>query len=327
MVRTGASAYIKYGFETSYGAVTGTYENTINKSFGLQDKMSSLTLTNNKVNLAKLNQNTVDRFAYGQQSGSASVSFTLSNPWLFGMVLSAPVSTGSSPYTHTWQNSTLLPEARTVQIEVGINDSTNMTRRLKGGVVGAVAISTSVGGMVECSTDITYGQETAPTTALTPPTKPTQESPYTFAHAQLTFAGIPVAQCQDVSLNLSQNAELLYGLNSHSAVDAYKKVLDITGSFKAAWQDKVFLQHLLDQLLANGTGETIGAGSDPELEFKLTFTKSATNEIITINCYGLTLNDLGLSGLEPVEVLFSDVSFTAKTIKVVAKSLMATENG
>ena len=327
MVRTGASAYIKYGFETSYGAVTGTYENTINKSFGLQDKMSSLTLTNNKVNLAKLNQNTVDRFAYGQQSGSASVSFTLSNPWLFGMVLSAPVSTNSSPYTHTWQNSTLLPEARTVQIEVGINDSTNMTRRLKGGVVGAVAISTSVGGMVECSTDITYGQETTPTTALTPPTKPTQESPYTFAHAQLTFAGSVVAQCQDVSLNLSQNAELLYGLNSHSAVDAYKKVLDITGSFKAAWQDKVFLQHLLDQLLANGTGETIGAGSDPELEFKLTFTKSATNEIITINCYGLTLNDLGLSGLEPVEVLFSDVSFTAKTIKVVAKSLMATENG
>ena len=325
MVRTGASAYVKYGFETSYAGIGAASD--INKSFGLQDKMSSLTLTNNKVNLAKLNQNTVDRYAYGQQSGSASVSFTLSNPWLFGMVLSAPVSTNSSPYTHTWQNSTLLPEARTVQIEVGINDSTNMTRRLKGGVVGAVAISTSVGGMVECSTDITYGQETTPTTALTPPTKPTQESPYTFAHAQLTFAGIPVAQCQDVSLNLSQNAELLYGLNSHSAVDAYKKVLDITGSFKAAWQDKVFLQHLLDQLLANGTGETIGAGSDPELEFKLTFTKSATNEIITINCYGLTLNDLGLSGLEPVEVLFSDVSFTAKTIKVVAKSLMATENG
>ena len=324
MVRTGASAYIKYGFETSYGAVAS---NTVNKSFGLQDKMSSLTLTNNKVNLAKLNQNTVDRFAYGQQSGSASVSFTLSNPWLFGMVLSAPVSTGSSPYTHTWQNSTLLPEARTVQIEVGINDSTNMTRRLKGGVVGAVSISTSVGGLVDCSTDITYGQETTPTTALTPPTKPTQESPYTFAHAQLTFAGSVVAQCQDVSLNLSQNAELLYGLNSHSAVDAYKKVLDITGSFKAAWQDKVLLQHLLDQLLANGTGETIGAGSDPELEFKLTFTKSATNEIITINCYGLTLNDLGLSGLEPVEVLFSDVSFTAKTIKVVANSTMETEDG
>ena len=48
---------------------------------------------------------------------------------------------------------------------------------------------------------------------------------------------------------------------------------------------------------------------------------------ITINCYGLTLNDLGLSGLEPVEVLFSDASFTAKTIKVIANSTMETEDG
>ena len=322
MVRTGASAYVKYGFETSYGAVAA---NTVNKSFGLQDKMSSLTLTNNKVNLAKLNQNTVDRFAYGQQSGSASVSFTLSNPWLFGMVLSPPVRSGSAgSRVFTWQNSTLLPEARTVQIEVGIDDSTNMTRTLKGGIVGAVALSTSVGGLVDCSTDITYGQETAPSTALSAPILPSVQSPYTFAHAELTFAGAVVAQCQDVSLNLSQNAELLYGLNSHSAVDAYKKVLDITGSFKAAWVDKVLLEHLLDQLLADGTGETIGGSS--ELEFKLTFTKSAT-ESITINCYGLTLNDLGLSGLEPVEVLFSDASFTAKTIKVVANSTMETEDG
>ena len=322
MVRTGASAYVKYGFETSYGAVAA---NTVNKSFGLQDKMSSLTLTNNKVNLAKLNQNTVDRFAYGQQSGSASVSFTLSNPWLFGMVLSPPVRTGTAgARVFTWQNSTLLPEARTVQIEVGIDDSTNMTRTLKGGIVGAVALSTSVGGLVDCSTDITYGQETAPSTALSAPILPSVQSPYTFAHAELTFAGAVVAQCQDVSLNLSQNAELLYGLNSHSAVDAYKKVLDITGSFKAAWVDKVLLEHLLDQLLADGTGETIGGSS--ELEFKLTFTKSAT-ESITINCYGLTLNDLGLSGLEPVEVLFSDASFTAKTIKVVANSTMETEDG
>ena len=204
-----------------------------------------------------------------------------------------------------------------------------MVRTLKGGIVGSLGITTSVGGMVDCSADVTYGQESAPTapSSVTAPTKPTQQSPYTFAHAELTFAGTVVAQCQDVNLNLAQNAELLYGLNSHAAVDAYRKVLDITGSFKATWKDKVLLEHLLDQLLADGSGETIGAGSNAELEFKLTFTKSATNEIMTINCYGLTLNDLGLSGLEPVEVLFSDVNFTAKTIKVVAKSTMANEDG
>jgi hypothetical protein len=319
MVRTGAHAYIKYDFETGYGSGA-----TPNKSFGLQDKMTSLTLTNNKVNLAKLNQNTIDRYAYGQQSGSASVGFTLSNPWLFGMVLGEPVRTGTTNNRiFTYQNSTLNKEVRTIQVEVGVDDSTNMVRTLRGGIVGAVALSTAVGGLVDCTTDITYGQETAPSTTLGAPTLPSVQSPYTFAHAELYFGGIVVAQCQDVSLNLAQNAELLYGLNSHAAVDAYRRVLDITGSFKAAWVDKVLLEHLLDQLLADGTGETIGGSA--ELEFKLTFTKSAT-EKITINCYGLTLNDLGISGLEPVEVLFSDASFTAKTIKVVANSTMESED-
>ena len=48
MVRTGAHGYLKYDFETSYG--TGA---TPNKKFGLQDKLSSWTLTNNKVDLKK----------------------------------------------------------------------------------------------------------------------------------------------------------------------------------------------------------------------------------------------------------------------------------
>ena len=319
MVRTGAHAYIKYGFETAYAVST-----TVNKRFGLQDKMSSLSLTNNKVDLNKLNQLTVDRYAYGQQQGTASTSFVLSNPWIFGSVLGTPVQGGSaSGYTYTYADATLNKEVRTIQVEMGIEDSTNMVRKLKGGIVGSLGVSTSVGGLVDCSCDITYGQETAPSVTLGVPTLPSVESPYTFAHAELTFGGIPVIQCQDASINLTQNAELLYGLNSHAAKDAFRKLLSITGSFKASWVDKVLLEHLLDQLLADGTGETIGGSA--ELEFKLTFTKSAT-ESITINCYGLTLNDLALSGLEPVEMLFSEANWTAKTIKVVANSMMAGEN-
>jgi len=319
MVRTGAHAYIKYGFESSYATST-----TVNKRFGLQDKMSSLSLTNNKVDLNKLNQLTVDRYAYGQQQGTASTSFVLSNPWIFGSVLGTPAQGGSAgDRTYTYANATLNKEVRTIQVEMGIEDSPNMVRKLKGGIVGSLGISTSVGGLVDCSCDITYGQETAPSVTLGAPTLPSVESPYTFAHAELTFGGIPVVQCQDASINLTQNAELLYGLNSHAAKDAFRKLLSITGSFKAAWVDKVLLQHLLDQLLADGSGETIGGSA--ELEFKLTFTKSDT-ESITINCYGLTLNDLGLSGLEPVEMLFSEANWTAKTIKVLANSTMEGEN-
>ena len=175
MVRTGAHVYVKYGWEgTTYGVLGSGL--TADKKFGLQDKMSSLTLTNNKVNLAKLNQNTVDKFAYGQQQGTASVSFTLSSPWIIGSILGTPTKAGTTPFTYTYPQTSGLPKtARTIQVEVGYDGlAADIVRTLKGGIVGSLSISASVGGLVDCSADITYGVETAPSTTLTAaPSKPT----------------------------------------------------------------------------------------------------------------------------------------------------------
>ena len=323
MVRTGAHVYVKYGWEgATYGVLSAGL--VADKKFGLQDKMSSLSLTNNKVNLAKLNQNTVDKFAYGQQQGSASMSFTLSSPWIIGSILGTPtVAASGSDYTHTYPQSSGLPKtARTIQVEVGYDGlSADIVRTLKGGIVGSLSISASVGGLVDCSADITYGAETAPSPTLTAaPTKPSQEFPYTFAHSELYFAGALVVQCQDASLSLAQNAELLYGLGQHSAATAYKRVLDITGSFKASWIDKTLLDKLLAQI-ASPPVETVGGGAT---EFRLTFEKSATEKMV-ITLSGLTINDLGISGLEPVEPVFEDISWTAKTISVVATNSSSAE--
>lgn len=329
MVRTGAHTYVKYGWEgTTYGvlAVVNNVSVTANKKFGLQDKLSTLTLTHNKVNLNKLNQNTVDKYAYGNQQGTASLSFTLSNPWVIGTVLGAPTtSSAPAPYTQTYSSATMPKTARTIQIEVGFSAiAGDIVRTLKGGIVGSLSISAAVGGLVDCSADVTYGKESAPSTSLgTAPAKPTVEFPYTFAHAELYFGGSLVVQCQDASIVIAQNAELLYGLNSNQAVDAYKRVLDISGSFKASWLDKSILEKLLEQI-RQGTpsgspavqaySETVGGGAT---EFRLTFEKSSTEKII-ITCTGIGLNDLGISGIEPVEPIFQDVSWTAKTISIVA---------
>ena len=325
MVRTGAHVYVKYGWEgTTYGVLDATGGGQVaDKKFGLQDKMSSLTLTNNKVNLAKLNQNTVDKFAYGQQQGSASMSFTLSNPWIIGSILGSPTKAGSTPFTYTYPASAGLPKtARTIQVEVGYDGlAADIVRTLKGGIIGSLSISASVGGLVDCSADITYGIETAPSSSLgTAPTKPSEEFPYTFAHAELYFAGALVAQCQDASISLAQNAELLYGLGNHSAATAYKRVLDITGSFKASWINQTLLDDLLAQIAAVPQ-ETVGGGAT---EFRLTFEKSAAEKIV-ITLTGLAINDHGVSGLEPVEPVFEDISWTAKTISVVATSALTAE--
>tara|TARA_R110000803_G_scaffold160719_1_gene224585 strand:+ start:1940 stop:2914 length:975 start_codon:yes stop_codon:yes gene_type:complete len=319
MVRTGAHAYIKYGWEgTTYG-VLDTSE-VADKKFGLADKMSSLSLTNNKVNLAQLNKNTVHKYAYGQQSGSASMSFTLSNPWIIGSILGAPTASGSSPnYIYTYDSSltTFTKTPRTIQVEVGYDGlAAPIVRTLKGGIVGALSITASVGGLVDCSSDITYGVETAPSATLgTAPVLPAIEFPYTFAHATLEFRGATVLQCQDASISMAQNAELLYGLSSHSAAAAYKRVLDITGSFKASWLNKDALDDMLAQVSLSSPQEMVTG------IIKLSFVKNATNEKIVIELSGVTLNDLGISGLEPIEPLFEDISFTAKNIKVTATSL------
>jgi hypothetical protein len=323
MVRTGAHAYVKYDFETSYAA-----GGTANKKFGLQDKMTSLSLSHNRQNLTQLNQNTIHKFAYGQQQGTASMGFTLSNPWLFGALLGAPTTTGSSaPYTHTYNTSANLKTPRTIVTEVGFDGaSSDIVRTLKGGLVNTFNISTSIGGLVECTADITYGKETAPSTSLgSSPSLPASEFPYTFAHAELTIGGNTVVQCQDASINVAQNSELLYGLNSNHAVASFRRVLDITGSFKASWINKNLLEKVLEQIKAGTSSGTFSETLGGSPEFKLTFVKDNTNEKIEITGTGLSIGDISISGLEPVEPVFEEINWQMKTISVVATSPTSAE--
>jgi hypothetical protein len=95
--------------------------------------------------------------------------------------------------------------------------------------------------------------------------------------------------------------------------------LDITGSFKASWINKTLLDKLLAQI-ATTPEETLGGS----YEFILTFEKSSAEKIV-ITLSGLTINDHGVSGLEPVEPVFEDISWTAKTISVVATSAATAE--
>lgn len=317
MVLTGASTYVKYDFETGYGS-----GGSPDKKFGLQDKVTSLTLTHNRINLAQLNSNYLDKFAYGQQQGTCSVGFVLSNPWVFGTILGAPVTTGSSaPYTHTYTPSSNPKTARTIEIEVGLNAGTDIVRNLKGGIVNSINLSASIGASVDCTADVTYGNEGQVTTSLgATPTKPTSEFPYTFAHAVITVGDVELAQCQDFTLNLTQNAELLYRLGSHSAVDSFKRVLDITGSFRTTFVNSVLLAKVLQQAKKGTYAETIGG----TIEFKAVFTNTA-NEKITITGTGLAPTDHSVSGLEPVEPIFEEINWQMKEVTVVATSPTAAE--
>lgn len=316
MVRTGAHAYLKYGYESTFGTAAGT----IDKKFGLNDALSSWSLTHNRQDLPALNQVTIDEYAYGQQQGSIGIDFTLSNPWIFKTILGDPSTTGSNPYVHTYPHASngINKTPTSFTTEVGFDGSSaDIVRTLKGCVAESLTINTSVGGLVECSLSAAYGNEDAPSTSLgSAPTEPTVEFPYTFAHATLKYGGNTLAQVQDVSISINQSSSLLYGLGDHQSVDAYRQLLDITGSFRATLINKTVLEDMLEQISqgTSGTYSSTVAGS-PELE--IAFTRNA-NEKIILTGTGLSPSDLNYDGFRANEPIFENVNWRIKSLTVAA---------
>ena len=323
-IRTGASAYLKYEYETSYG--TG---GTPNKKFGLQDRVTNWSLTHNRLDMPRLNQTTIHKYAYGQQTGSLSVGFNLSNPWIFEAVYGAapaPPSASGGVYTHTY-GATQPKNVSSLVCEIGYDgDTQDIVRTLRGCVVNSLGLSTSIGETVGATVDMTYGKEIAPSTSLgTAPSEPTEEFAYTFAHGELKVGGSKIAQVQDVDLTFGQNPDLLYGIGSNHAVSTYRRVFDLTGRFRASLLNKNLLDDVLNQIGVGRSGnyaETIGGS--PELELTFQSTASGTQNEIKITGVGLAPTDISITGIDPVEPIFEEINWRIKSATVACKTTQAT---
>ena len=335
MVRTGAFAYLKYAYETAFQTAV-----TANKKFGLQDRVSSWTLTNNRINLAQLNQIEPEAFAYGQQQGSLSVGYVLSNPWVFGSIYGAPsvgsisngVATHTYPHGSTGQPKTV--RSATVEIafdaaEGGSNE--DIVRTLKGCVTNSLALSTTVGQTVDVTQEMSYGKEDQPALTFSggsAPSLPSNEFPYTFAHARLKVGNEIIAQVQDLDITFTQNSDMLWGLNDHQAAATYRRVLDITGRFRASWLNKDRLENVLNQIKAGTTGnynETLGGSVELEILFDNGQT-GANQKTITILGSGLAPSNINITGIEPVEPVFEEIEWQVKSCTVSAdNSISAAE--
>ena len=319
-IRTGASAYLKYEYETSFG--TG---GTPNKKFGLEDRLTNWALSHSRIDMPQLNQTTIANYAYGQQAGSLSVGFKLSNPWIFESVYGAapaPPSPSSGVYTHTY-GATQPKDITTLVCEVGYDgDSADIVRTMRGCIVNSLGISTSIGSTVDCTVDMSYGKESGPNTSLgTAPTEPTEQFAYTFAHGVIKVGGNTLAQVQDLDLTFGQNPSLLYGIGSNHAVNTYRQVFDLTGRFRASLLNKNLLEGVLAQIGQNTstTYEETISGS-PAFELIFQSTASATQNEIKITGTGLAPTYLNISGIEPVEPIFEEINWRVKSATIVAKN-------
>ena len=339
MVRTGASAYVRYGFEDTYGVGASPTD-----SFGLKTGVSTWTLTTNRTALAALGQVEPTTFAYGQQQGSLSIGFVFGDTTsykIFQAIYGAPTTSvtekifggldGGDAIKNMLQTGDSVPndDGLTFTTEIGVDlegTTTNNIRTLNGCILNTLSLSAAINDTVNCTADITYGKEDAPSTNYAVGNNPAETSaPFTFAHGTLALRTADgtdtIAELQEADVNFTQNTDLLYKLGSNQATSSYKRVLDITGRFRASWLNTDKLLAVINQQAGSGHKETWGdayAGGGTDVELNLTFDNAATGKALVITLNGLSFADHSVTGLEPVEPIFEELNWQAKTCKVTA---------
>ena len=91
------------------------------------------------------------------------------------------------------------------------------------------------------------------------------------------------------------------------------------GRFKTSLKNGDLIQAVINQsLFDDGTKETIAETSNVAL--KLVFENLATSatKSLTIELGGVSLTDHSTSGIEPAEPIFEEVSFKAKSARIVS---------
>lgn len=322
MVRTGAFGYLQYGYEAS--CMYSTEATTIDIPFGLEQRVTSWSFTNNRITLAALNQVEPAIYAYGTTRGSLGVDFVLSNPWWLGTLWDNRCTTDSmccNPATHVYTISSKLRTSITV--EIGTEQGpTDVTRRLTGGVVNSISLRSSIGEVVRASADISYADENeAGITIDACPGTDTCNFPYTFAYGTLTSSAGTIAELQSFDININQNSDLLYTHNTSVAVDAYRRLFEITGSFTASYVDNELLRDIYAQ-----AHSSCGAGIDAETfareqtTLTLTFSNGLTGTAersITMVGTGVGFADHSVA-IEPNEPIFETLNWQVRTMTVTA---------
>jgi hypothetical protein len=332
VVYTGGSASVHYDYESTFGTAVSTIH-----PFGLNQKVTSLTVANNRLNFNKLGQVETTAFAFGQQTGNVNISFVYDDNAshnIFESIYGADTS-GTTPFTYPATlgqgEAPATMTGRSITTAISVQMGTMYRKRLLTGcVVNSIGLSTSIGQPVNGSIDMTFGKEVSSTLDsganqnITQQTAGTQAgNPYTFAHGHFKVhngsALTEIGEIQDCDINWTTNSELLYGIGSHYAQSSFKRALDITGKFKASFKDSLMATHVLDQAKDASNTVMLAGNNADAVGIELLFENSQNAaDSLKIELSGVAIGDYSVSGIEPVEPVFEDVAWKAKSARITA---------
>lgn len=249
------------------------------------------------------------------------MEFVLSNPWILTSVLDDPVTSGGGPsFVHTWDSdptiNTSIRDIKSLSLEIGFEGLIgNVVRSITGVVSPSLSFRMSLGEPIRVTQELIWGQDSVGTTIDPSVASETDFTPYVFANASIELPdGTPIATIQDFDLNLNTNAELLYELGDTDSVDAYRKILEMTGKLNLTMLDETNISRVIarEEIATMKVTITNGlAGADLK------------DIIMTFTGVGLSLHSN--SGIEPGELILENVDFQCRSVNIVANNNQSTQ--
>lgn len=217
---TGATTPVWFRWEDSgFGAAPA---DGTNKAFGPNATLDNDEGSNNAVRVLAPDTKEAADIIEQNFSGSFTVSFTLADPWWLRAIFGAPATSGTGPYTHTFDGTT----PSSLAITEGFRDSGN-ERVLRGCILADVTISSPVPELVQVELTGAYADEEklSPASIAAQPT-PTYRA-LKYSEARLDLDGVKVAYVQDATITITLNSNLIDALDSRTAVDFWTGVREI----------------------------------------------------------------------------------------------------
>lgn len=308
---SGINSYAQYGLQSNFA--TALSAGAGDRVWGKEQEFTPPELDESMFALGDLNTPLVQKFAFGKFYATFSVDWVLSNPWWIDGVLGLTSSSGSSPTTHTWDDSKTV---NAYTAELGINTSTDRVIQLQRCVVGDVKVSGSIDDTVKCRGNYQVGktEATAGTSLDGSVVADDVDIAYTMVHGTVENPSSTIlAEIQNFELNLNPNIKYSYGIDTTSgeagfAQNAYKGRLDITGSFELSIKDNTWWNNV--RARTEPTNNTL----------RLKFTNGGAGA--AERSMQFTMTGLGLgkhsSKLPKYELATETIPFTARDITVVA---------
>lgn len=294
----------------------GTPSDSTYKTFGANVSIDTAEFDNSAVNQFDPGDREAASRVAQAFSGSWSASFTLANPWFWRAVIAQASTSGSGPYTHSFDGT--VPWSMQITLPV---ESTGNERILKGCVVTTCTLDVADNGEVSVTLSGPYADEseTSPGTGSIQSQVAESFDALQFADGSLTLDSTTFSLVQNVTLTIENNIDLVPELGSRTMADFSPKVRATTVDWSKIIEND---SQLTTAYGGGGTSPASRVDSDDEFSGNLTFDNGeagAGQNKQVVNFAGGFPDTYGRSGTgDPTADYVEDVSDFVREVDVTA---------